>query len=42
MITTTADYFSEHVSRYIEIASKGEEVEIILFNGKSLKLEVSE
>lgn len=38
MITTTDRYFSEHINRYIEIASKGEEVEIVLNNGKSLIL----
>lgn len=42
MITTTDRYFSEHADRYLEIASRGEEVEIILSNGKSLKLEVKE
>ena len=38
MITTTDRYFSKHVDRYLEMTSKGEEVEIVLNNGKSLIL----
>ena len=38
MITTTDIYFSEYVDSFLEMASKGEEVEIVLNNGKSLSL----
>lgn len=38
MIITTDRHFSEYVDSYLEMASKGEEVEIALNNGKSLIL----
>ena len=38
MITTTDGHFSKYVDNYLEMASKGEEIEIVLNNGKSLIL----
>lgn len=42
MITVPVYYFNKNIETYVDIASRGEEIEIILTDGKTLKLEVKD